>query len=125
DDPADGRARDPTVRHRPGAPLDEDAREGSLMPSYRYTATTRAPIEVVWNVVQDHERMDLLLSPLAARAAKPWLAEEGSPDRNGVGALRRFGTLPLGERIVEFAPPRRLVYTIVNAPIRGYRGVIE
>jgi len=95
------------------------------MPSYRYAATTRAPIEIVWHVVQDHEGMGALLPPGGERLGKPWLAEEGSPDGNGVGAVRRFGKLPLGERVLEFEPPHRLVYTIEDAPIHGYRGVIE
>lgn len=95
------------------------------MPSYRHTATTRAPIEVVWHIVQDHEGMGELLPPGGARAGKPWLSEEGSPERNGVGAVRRFGKMPLGERVLEFEPPHRLVYTIEDAPIRGYRGNVE
>lgn len=95
------------------------------MPSYRHTASTSAPIDVVWHVVQDHEGMAAILPPGADAVAKPWLAEEGSPDRNGVGAVRRFGKLPLGEQITEFDPPHRMAYTIVNAPIKGYEGVVQ
>ncbi|MDX1511898.1 MAG: SRPBCC family protein [Nitriliruptorales bacterium] len=95
------------------------------MPSYRHEASTTAPIKVVWDIVQDHEGMGVLLPPGGARAGKPWLAQEGSPDRNGVGAVRRFGKMPLAERVVEFEPPHKMVYTIEEAPIQGYRGTIE
>ena len=85
-------------------------------------ARSDAPVERVWAVLAD------------ARRWKEWtplrtseLERQGSPDPDGVGALRRFGAGPLAtrEEVVEFEPPRRLVYEMRSGlPIRGYRAEV-
>jgi uncharacterized protein YndB with AHSA1/START domain len=81
-----------------------------------------APVERVWAVLAD------------ARRWKEWtpfrtseLEREGSPEPDGVGALRRFGLSPVvsREEVVEFEPPRRLVYELRSGlPINGYRAEV-
>jgi hypothetical protein len=78
-----------------------------------------APLEVVWSILSDH------------RGYRTWtpvptaeLEVEGSPDPNGVGAVRKLGAAPVfaRERVLEFDPPRHLAYTIVSGlPVRDYR----
>jgi len=56
------------------------------------------------------------------------LEREGEPTPDGVGAIRRFRTGPVTSReeVVEFVPPRRLVYTMLSGlPVRGYRATVE
>lgn len=79
----------------------------------------KAPVAVVWSVLADHEGYRRW-----ARIPTAVLEEEGEGERNGVGALRRMGVGPFGvkERVVHFAPPRRLSYVIeAGLPVRGYR----
>jgi uncharacterized protein YndB with AHSA1/START domain len=81
-----------------------------------------APVERVWAVLAD------------ARRWKEWtpfrtteLEREGSPDPDGVGALRRFGLSPVvsREEVVEFEPPRRLVYELRSGlPVNAYRAEV-
>ena len=85
-------------------------------------ARSAAPVERVWAVLAD------------ARRWKEWtplrtseLEREGSPDPDGVGALRRFGLGPVvsREEVVGFEPPRRLVYELRGGlPIRGHRAEV-
>ncbi|HEX6493014.1 MAG TPA: SRPBCC family protein [Candidatus Dormibacteraeota bacterium] len=85
-------------------------------------ARSNAPVERVWAVLAD------------ARRWKEWTAlrtseleREGSPDPDGVGALRRFGAGPVAtrEEVVGFEPPHRLVYEMRSGmPIRGYRSEV-
>jgi uncharacterized protein YndB with AHSA1/START domain len=52
------------------------------------------------------------------------LESKGSPEREGVGAVRRFrhGRRVTRERVVAFEPPRRFRYELVSGlPIRDYR----
>lgn len=52
------------------------------------------------------------------------LEREGAPDRDGVGAIRRFG-FPIytsREEVVAFEPPTHLGYILrAGLPLRGYR----
>jgi hypothetical protein len=85
---------------------------------YRVGATTSAPVEVVW--------------PLIARADRwsDWsfltrttLERDGSPDPDGVGAVRRFSRLRIGSReeVVAWDPPHHLAYRILSGfPVRDY-----
>ena len=85
-------------------------------------ARSDAPVEKVWAVLAD------------ARRWKEWTAlrtseleREGSPDPDGVGALRLLGAGPVRtrEEVVEFEPPHRLVYEMRSGmPIRGYRAEV-
>jgi uncharacterized protein YndB with AHSA1/START domain len=55
------------------------------------------------------------------------LARSGAPTPNGVGAVREFDKARgLQEQVLEFEPPRRMVYTVVRGgfPITGHRGEV-
>jgi uncharacterized protein YndB with AHSA1/START domain len=52
---------------------------------------------------------------------------EGDPAPGGVGAIRRLGSSRLftREEIVEYEPPRRLVYVLLSGmPVRDYRAEV-
>ena len=90
---------------------------------YRVERTTLAAPDVVWPFIGEVERW------------KDWsfmtgsyLLREGSPDRNGVGALRRYAAGPFGscEEVVEFEPPWRLGYVARKGiPVKAYRADIR
>ncbi len=56
------------------------------------------------------------------------LEKEGSPDRNGVGAVRILGAGPgqVAEEVLEFEPGKRMRYRVVRGavPIRNHRGEV-
>jgi hypothetical protein len=72
-----------------------------------------------------------------AGAGKVTLVREGSPDKNGLGAVRSFSppmfailmplVLNLSEEIIDFEPPSRMVYRIVKGgfPARNPRGEVR
>ena len=82
-----------------------------------------APVEVVWSIVSDH------------RGYRDWnpvpvseLEVEGSPDPDGVGAVRKLGARPIfaREQMLEFDRPHHLAYTILSGiPVRDYRADVE
>ncbi len=77
-----------------------------------------APTEGVWELVADHERM-----PEWSAAREVIRRRPGSPDPNGVGAIRtvRAGGIVVDERITAFKPHERLEYTLVEgAPVRDH-----
>ncbi len=85
-------------------------------------ATSAAPCEVVWRVIEDGRGW--------ARWG-PWqqatLEREGSPSPNGVGALRRMTRRPVvvREEVTIFEPPTRLGYELRSGlPLRDYRAQI-
>jgi uncharacterized protein YndB with AHSA1/START domain len=83
--------------------------------------TIRRPKDEVFAMLSDHEGMARWPGVRACR-----LVVEGKP-RNGVGAVREVtaGGLVLLEEVIEFEPPRLLVYTIIKGlPVR-HRGTIE
>ncbi|CAM3897498.1 SRPBCC family protein [Smaragdicoccus niigatensis] len=91
------------------------------------TATVSAPIDKVWSVVADHEGM-AKWGP--GRGLNVTLTQEGSPDRNGVGAVRRLAPAVPGPAIVEqitvFEPNKRLQYkALAGVPLKDYFGDIE
>ncbi len=91
--------------------------------SYEVWARSSAPVEEVW--------------PLLAEAGrwKEWsfldrseLARPGSPDPEGVGALRRFTSHGIGstEEVVAYDPPHHLGYAILKGfPVRHYRADVR
>jgi len=88
------------------------------------TATVKAPIEHVWEVLADHEGMTGWAPGLTVR-----LDQVGADDRNGVGAVRRIeapGPAPaIVERVVAFEPSRRLAYEAISGvPFREYGGEV-
>jgi uncharacterized protein YndB with AHSA1/START domain len=54
------------------------------------------------------------------------LTREGSPDRNGVGAVRAFSASPgLREEITLFEPPSRMEYRVTRgAPLADHHGEV-
>jgi len=81
-----------------------------------------APRAVVWQAITDHEGM----------VDWSWFREvtlvrEGSPERNGLGAVRRMrgpGVM-LDEEVVRWMPPARCDYRVVaGAPIRDHAGCV-
>jgi uncharacterized protein YndB with AHSA1/START domain len=79
----------------------------------------RAPREVVWSVMTDHVRYARW-----GRAKVVTMDRVGSPDPNGVGAVRAFhaGPSKVREEVVESEPPNRMVYRLVSGlPVRDYR----
>jgi uncharacterized protein YndB with AHSA1/START domain len=81
-----------------------------------------APPARVWELIQDHEGMPRWMPVREVVRRSP-----GSPDPNGVGAvrvLRGFG-LVMVERVTVFEPPERLEYVLTEgAPIRDHRGEV-
>jgi uncharacterized protein YndB with AHSA1/START domain len=82
-----------------------------------------APVELVWSILSDH------------RGYRTWnpvptaeLEVEGSPEPDGVGAVRKLGARPIfaREKVIEFDPPHHLAYTILSGiPVRDYRADVE
>lgn len=92
--------------------------------SYRYTDVRRVAADpaIVWKVISDHERMSEWTP-----SRRVVLENPGSPDRNGVGAIRAlhmFGPV-IRERITVFEPPTTLRYSLMSGlPFREYTGQI-
>lgn len=85
-------------------------------------ARSGAPVERVWAVLADARRWKEW-APLGTSE----LERRGTPDPDGVGALRRFGRGPLvtREEVVGFEPPQRLIYEMRSGlPLRGYRAEV-
>jgi uncharacterized protein YndB with AHSA1/START domain len=88
------------------------------------TKTVNAPIERVWTVLADHEGMSSWAPGLRAS-----LTTDGTPERNGVGAVRRLdapGPMPaIVEEITGFEPQRRLAYrALAGVPLKNYAGEV-
>ena len=83
------------------------------------TRRSRAPIEEVWPLLAHADRWREW-----AAFTTSGLEREGAPERDGVGAIRRFG-FPIftsREEVVAFEPPTHLGYILHSGlPIRGYR----
>lgn len=77
--------------------------------------TIPAPIDAVFEAISDHARYSRFRG-----IQRSELLREGSPDPNGLGALRRIHSRPLrfDEEITVFEPPARMDYVIreVNFP---------
>lgn len=89
------------------------------------TVTINLPVDKAWAILADHEGMSTWGPGL-----KVTLTTEGSPDRNGVGAVRRIvapGPAPaIVEEITAFEPGRYLAYRALSGvPLRDYRGEVE
>ena len=86
--------------------------------------TLTAPIDDVFGLLSDHAGYTRFRG-----FTKAELVREGTPDRNGVGALRRLvaGPLRFTEEITAFERPARMDYLIreVNLPLEHDGGSIE
>lgn len=81
----------------------------------------KAPPDKVWAVLSDHERM----SEWTSLVRRVRLLAEGSPDRNGKGALRLMEApgQSIEEEIVAWDPPRSYEYALrKGAPVRNHHG---
>jgi uncharacterized protein YndB with AHSA1/START domain len=92
------------------------------MASFELERRISAPVDIVWEVLTDHRAYE------AWGAAKSATLEtEGDPDVNGIGAVRRLadGPLVVREKVLEFEPKTRFVYTVLSGPpVRDYRATV-
>ena len=90
------------------------------MQTFSSSTPISAPPEIVWEVMTDHQ-----LYSRWSPSSRVDLEVEGSPYRNGVGAVRAFRTGPVStrEEVTAFDPPHRMAYRLLSAPlpIRNYR----
>lgn len=80
------------------------------------------PIDQVWQTLADHEGMSRWSPGVSVTLETP-----GSPDRNGVGAVRRVkgNGMTIREEITAFEPGSRLAYRALSGlPFRGYHGEV-
>ena len=84
------------------------------MPQVEVVRCFPAPPQSVWDVYTDHANWSAW-----AGIPKSRLATEGSPDRNGTGAVRVLGQGPASahEEVLEFEPPKRMTYRVVKGPL--------
>ena len=71
------------------------------------------PVERVFRRYTDHAGWSAW-----AGLGRVWLTREGSPDRDGVGAVRAFSSAPgLREEVTVFEPLARMEYRVVRGPV--------
>ena len=80
--------------------------------------------EVLWSVYTDHARWKEWTF-----MATTFLEKEGSPDKNGVGAIRVFGAgkqFSAYEEITLFEPCERMEYKVIKGglPFKNHHGVV-
>ncbi len=93
------------------------------MPSWEIVEASQAPVADVWALLADARGWSRW-----ARFARSELERQGSPDPDGVGALRVFGSGPFKsyEEVVGFEPPHHLAYEIRKGmPIDGYHADVH
>lgn len=90
------------------------------MQTFSSSTPVTAPPEIVWEVMTDHQ-----LYSRWSPSSRVDIEVEGSPDRNGVGAVRAFRTGPVStrEEVTAFDPPHRMAYRALGMPlpVRNYR----
>lgn len=92
------------------------------MPSFTLVRTAAAPAETVFDVLTDHRGY-----PSYTPIRKAVLEQEGTPEPNGVGAIRQLHVVgpPLREEVFEFKRPHRLSYRLLSgAPVRDHVGTV-
>ena len=85
----------------------------------RVEAEIAAPPERVFALLTDHEGFGRMPGMVAK------LLEEGSPERNGLGALRSLGGagIAMHERVTAWEPPRAYEYRVVGGTVKlDHRG---
>lgn len=93
------------------------------MASFTFTREIAAPPETVFAVLTDHRRYTEL-TPLR----KAELEREGTPDPNGMGAIRKLTAVgpPMREEVIAFEAPTRFSYTVLSGlPVRDHVGTVE
>jgi uncharacterized protein YndB with AHSA1/START domain len=92
------------------------------MASFTLTRAIAAPPETVFSVLTDHRGY-----PSFTRVRRAELEREGSPEPDGVGAIRKLYVVgpPLREEIVEFERPSRFGYRLLSGlPLRDHLGTV-
>jgi uncharacterized protein YndB with AHSA1/START domain len=87
-----------------------------------HEALIAASRERIWEILTDHEGM-----PRWFPAREVIRRSPGSPDPNGVGAVRvvRASGLAIEERVTAFEPGKRLEYVVTGGvPLRNHRGQV-
>lgn len=95
------------------------------MGSYEVEAHSRAPREIVWEVLADTPGWPTWAGITAGEAT--W-EREGDDPPGGVGAIRRLGRKPCysREEMLEWTPSRHMAYTILSGfPVRGYHADVD
>jgi uncharacterized protein YndB with AHSA1/START domain len=93
------------------------------MATFTLHAEINAPVETVFEVLSDHSGYSKI-TPLRSST----LEREGSPDRNGVGAIRRLALAgpPIREEITEFERPKLLSYKALSGvPAKQHSGMVR
>ena len=88
--------------------------------SFSVTRRASAPVDTVWDLVAHAEGWPKW-APMLRNAS---LERDGAPERDGVGAIRVFGTAGVNSReeVVAFDRPRRFSYRMLSGlPVQGYR----
>jgi uncharacterized protein YndB with AHSA1/START domain len=91
------------------------------MPGFLITKHINAPIQTVFDVLTEHEGYGAF-SPGPVRVE---LERPGTPDINGVGAIRKIlGAGPaIREEIYRYEAPTHFAYGIISgAPVKNHRG---
>jgi uncharacterized protein YndB with AHSA1/START domain len=91
--------------------------------SFTLTREIEAPAETVFAVLTDHRRYSEM-TPLR----KAELEREGSPDPNGMGAIRKLTAVgpPMREEVIAYEAPHRFSYTVLSGlPVRDHVGTVE
>ena len=91
--------------------------------SFVVSARSSAPVEEVWPLVGEARRWQEWTFLDRSELERP-----GSPDPDGVGAIRRFTRHGVGSReeVVAWDPPTHLGYTIRSGfPVRNYRADVD
>ena len=97
------------------------------MPTQMFEVVVHSPAEpkAVFDLLTDIPSWQVWGRPLVPRSIRE---RDGSPDPNGVGAVRKAGGpgFWVREEVVEFIPPVRYAYIVVRGvPVRRYRAVVE
>lgn len=93
------------------------------MISFTLTRTTTAPIEAVFDRLTDHAAYKEMSAMRISVVEKP-----GSPDPNGLGAIRRVGLIgpTQTEEVTVFERPTRFVYALRSGlPVRDHTGTVD
>jgi len=88
--------------------------------AFSVTVTSPAGPERVFDLLADNAGWSRWAGPVVVRS---WLARPGSPEPDGVGAVRGLGTRLVGSReeITEFRRPELIGYRMLSGqPVRNY-----
>src|SRR5437660_1071994 len=94
------------------------------MPGYTVRCEVRAPRDVVFAVLTEHAGYTAF-TPLHWTLERP-----GTPDPNGVGAVRairpaRRAPFAIREQVTEYEAPSRFGYRVISgAPVRSHVGAV-